>query len=260
MSNILNRDFLIEVAANKVDNYSIMEAFGERENVGTTTAGEDITRMNDLTPAPASHTTIPTPAAAGEQMTIISESALDGTSLNTGIQEVEIHYLDADGNPQTELKTMNGTTGVNTTATNIRFIQYMHATVVGTGGVAAGHIKIYKTGTVNLVYCMIAQGGNMSLLPHRMVPLGKKLILLGWHASEATGKRQAIRIRSTDNEGVILTGIFNFKDTFYLNKTVGVNNFLHQALPALAIVKVSSWANVTGGEVACGWNGLLLPE
>lgn len=258
MTWIPDTDFLIEVAAGNVPDHSILEAFGERENVGTTTAGEDITRMNDLSPAPTSHTMIPTPSAAGEQMTIVSESGNDSAA-GTGARTVELHYLDATGNPQKETLTMLGTTGVNTVATNIRFVQYIHVLTVGSLGVADGNIKIAKTGTVGLVYSMIAAGGNMALLPHRMVPFGKKMIILGWHASEAQGKRGAFRLRSTDNEGIIVTGVFNFKDSAYLNQTTFVNNQLHTQVPALTIVKVSGWANVAGGEVSTGWRGLVMP-
>ena len=234
-------------------------AFGERESMGTTATGEDIWRGNELSPAPTSHLVIPTPAEAGEQMTVVSESTND-TAAGTGVQTVSIHYLDAAGDEQDEIVTLNGTTPVNTVATDIRFVNDFHAQTVGTGGVAADNIKIYKTGSVGLVYNMIAAGGNKSLVPHRMVPRGKMLVITSWHAGEAQSKRVNVRIRSTDMYDELLPGVFCFKDTTFLNGTTTGNITLNTPIPALSVVKISGWPDAIGAEVGCSWAGVLLTE
>ncbi len=248
-----------DVAAGSVPGHEIWTALGERESMGTTATGEDVWRGNELSPAPTSHVLIPTPDSAGEQMTVVSESANDAAG-GTGIRTLRLHYLDAAGDEQVEDVTMNGTTGVNTVATNIRFLNDMHALTVGSLGVAADHVKIYKTGTVGAVYNMIAGGGNKSLVPHRMVPRAKKLVLVGWHAEEAQGKRCAFRIRSTDCCGALVEGVFIFKGVAYTNKTTSGELRLTVPIPALSIVKVSAWPDASGAEGSVGWWGILGPE
>ncbi|RLC55461.1 MAG: hypothetical protein DRI30_07545 [Chloroflexi bacterium] len=260
MSRQFTRDFLTEVALGNVTGYTIWNAMGERETMGTTAQGEDIWRGNDLAPAPTSDTTIPTPAAAGEQMTVVSEVAADASPAGAGIRTLRLEYLDASGDEQTEDITMNGTTGVNTVATNIRFVNDMYALTVGANGVASDHVKIYKTGTVGLVYNMIQLGGNKSLVPHRMVPNAKTLILLGWHATEAKSKRVAMRIRSTDMNGVIISGVFCFKDTAYINGTTTGQLETRIEIPALSIIKVSGWPDENLAETSCSWWGVLVDD
>jgi hypothetical protein len=258
MSYFGTTDYYSRVANGEVAGRSLMSAMGERDNMGTTVSGEDLWHGNDLTPAPTSDTSIPIPADVGEQMTVVSESTAD-TSAGTGVQTVRLHYLDATGAEQTEDITMNGTTGVNTVATNIRFVNDMYSLTVGTGGVAADHIKIYKTGTVGLVYNMITQGGNKSLVPNRMVPIAKTLIIKSWHAEEAQGKRTSFRLRSTDMNGVLLPRVFCFKANAYLSLSTQSLD-LNIKIPALSIIKVSGWAVQAGAESSSCWWGELIDD
>ncbi len=239
------------IASGNVPGKSIMMALGERENVGTTATGEDIWR--------GAATSTPTPADVGEQMTLVSDDVQD-TTLGTGVRRVRIDYIDAAGDEQTETVDLDGTTPVDTVATDIRFVNDMYTVLVGSNGVAEGEIIIYKKGAASTIYNMIAEGGNKSLVPHRMVPAGKCLILQGWHATEAQGRRQTLRIRSTDMNGTLLPGVFCFKGVAYLNKTTTGELKLNVSIPALSIVKVSSWAVVAGGETSCSWWGVLCDE
>ena len=250
----------LEVQKGAIKRHSIWTALGERESMGTTASGEDVWRGNELSPAPTSHTTIPTPAAAGELMTIVSESQADNGTSATGALTVDIHYLDPDGDQQEITVTLNGTTPVNIPVILMRFINDSHVETVGSGGVAAGHIKIYKTGTVGLVYNMIAAGGNKSLVPHRMVPRAHTLYLQGWSCSEAQGKRAAFRIRSTDHHGGLYPGVFIFKGTSYITITASGELTLGDTIPALSIVKVSAWAIANGAEGSCSWWGVLVDD
>lgn len=192
-------------------------------------------------------------------MTLASDDVADNGTAVTGVLSVRIDYLDADGNEQSEDVTLNGTTPVDTVATDIRFVNDFYALTVGSNGVAEGNITIIKKGGAILtdLYNLIALGGNQSLVPHRMVPLGHTLYLQGWHAEEAQGKRSAFRIRSTDKNGVITPGVFLFKDTVYLNQSVSGDRQLHTTVPELSIVKVSHWDDVAAAEGTCGWWGIL---
>lgn len=246
--NILKGDF---------DKHEFWHALGELENSTTDAAGEDVYRGSDFTPdAPVR---LLQPADAGEQMTLISESNAGNGATATGVLTVRIYYLDAAGVRQTEDITLNGTTGVDTVATDIRFVNDIHALTVGSNGVAEGNIGIYKKGgsiALNL-YNMITLGGNKSLVPHRMVPAGHTFYLLGWRCSEAQGKRAAFRIRSTDLNGVLIPGVFNFKGTAYMNNSDSGDMDLAFKIPALSVVKVSLWADQVDAEGACSYWGVL---
>jgi hypothetical protein len=234
-----------------------MSAMGEFESGNVDAAGEDVCRWEDVS-GPAR---LPTPAAVGEQMSIASDDDADNGASATGVLTMRIDYLDANGNERIEDVTLNGTTPITTTATDMRFVNDIYALTVGSNGVAEGNISVYKTGGSigSNLYQLIAAGGNKSLVPHRMVPVGKTLFLLAWHCEEAQGKRSAFRIRSTDMNGELIPGVFCFKDVAYLNNTASGERGLHGTpIPALSIVKVSHWDDVGGAEGSCGWWGLLL--
>ncbi len=253
------KDFESEVLKGNVEGYSIMKALGEFEGGEVDVAGEDVIRSKDFTPD--GPVRLPTPDSAGEQMTVVSESVNDAAA-GTGIQTARIHYLDATGAEETEDVAMNGTTDVDTVATDMRFINDFYALTVGSGGVAAGAIGIYKKGgsIADDLYNMIAAGGNKSLVPHRMVPVGKTLILKEWYATEAQGKRSAFRIRSTDMNGVLIPGVFCFKGTAYMKQDCTAPIRINDIIPALSIVKVSHWDDQAGAEGSCCWWGYLVDD
>ena len=222
-------------------------AFGERMSMGTSAAGEDIWRGTD--------DAIPIPADAGEAMEVVSTDAADAAA-GTGVQSVNVDYLDADGNPGSEVIALNGTTAVALTLATVRHVQKLHATAVGSNGVAVGSVTIRNIGTPTDVYAIIAVGGNMSLNPSRMVPLGKKLLILNWHATESQDRRVAFRLRSTSDLDQIYPGTSLFKSAMYLAKG-SLETSVCAVVPALAIVKVTGWGDAIGGEASCGWDGLL---
>jgi len=245
----LGTDPFTQIALGNVTGQRIFNAMGERESMGTTSTGEDIWR--------GAATTIPTPSAAGEQMTFVSSNDADNGATATGVLTVKMHYLDATGAEQEETITMNGTTEVDTVATDIRFVNDIYSLTVGSNGVAEGNIIVYKKGAAATIYNLIALGGNKSLVPSRMIPLGKTLILKEWHAEEAQARRVNFRIRSTDMYGVLIPGVFCFKDAIYL-KQDSSSFHLNAKIPALSIIKVSGWASQAGAEGSCGWWGILV--
>lgn len=251
-------DFYNEISKGNVEGHSIMSAMGEFESGLVDAAGEDVCRHADV----SGPVRLPTPAAAGEQMTIISSSAND-TSAGTGIQTMRIHYLDNTGAEQTEDVTLNGTTGVDTVATDMRFINDFYALTVGSNGVAVGNVTLYKKGGSigSDLYNFVVAGGNKSLVPHRMIPLGKTLYLQDWHVAESANKRSAFRLRSTDMYGTLISGVFCFKDSLYIKGTASGALDLHNTpVPALSIIKVSHWDDQAGSEGSCGWWGVLVDD
>lgn len=109
------------------------------------------------------------PPAAGVQMTLVSTSANDDKDAGTGIRQVELHYLDANLAEQVELVNLEGLTPVLTVATNIRFIQCLHAHVVGSLKASAGTITASNGG---LTYAQISAGQTRCTSSARMVPAG----------------------------------------------------------------------------------------
>jgi len=266
MSYAPNSDFLLEITRGNVPGMKIMRSLGEREGMGTTATGEDVWRGNDLssTPsAPASDTSIPIPDSAGEQMTVVSENNADNGATATGALTVTLVYLDAAGAEQSEVITMNGTTEVDTVATDIRFVQELHVTTVGSNGVAEGNIRIFKISDDTLVYSMIAQGGNMSMVSAKMIPAGKTLHLREWSAGEATANgRLTVRLRADCDHSVPpvrQAGVFLFKSVMYLNRTT-LQMPLAYTIPALSIVKASAWAAAINSELSVHWWGILVDD
>jgi hypothetical protein len=87
-------------------------------------------------------TTYTEPAAAA-QRSIVSASASD-TAAGTGARTVRITYYDNSGNgPLFETVTLNGTTAVNTVATDIRFIESLMVITAGSLSTNAGIISLY---------------------------------------------------------------------------------------------------------------------
>lgn len=244
----LGVDYLTAVGLGKIAGHSRLRTFGQRQSLSTAATGDDVWE--------GTATTIPRPAAAGEQMTIVSTSVND-TAGGTGVRSVDIHYLDSSGNPQVEIKTLNGTTPVNTVATNIRFINAFHAETNGTGGVADGTISIYRTGDATRIYSVITPGGNRALTCAMMVPAGKTFYCASFCSSGASGKPLSVRFRATCTEESVLTDFFLYKDVIFLQDSSHVHDFsIPLAFPALTIMKVTVFSSQVGGAASAsiaGW-------
>ena len=165
MINYVYNDFFLDIARGRIRKHSHrFWSMGERQAVAVTATGDDAWR--------GTATTTPVPdQTTGEQMTLVSTSAEDGVA-GTGVTSVRIHYLDGNWEQQEEMITLDGLTPVDTVATDIKFINVLHAESVGTNGVAVGDITIYKKGAASTVYTLLAVGGNMHLTSSRMVPAG----------------------------------------------------------------------------------------
>ena len=233
-----------------------ISSIGERDNVQVVVNGSDVWN--------GTVTSITYPPSSGEQMEIFCANSAD-TSDGIGVQEVMVHYLDSNGDEQTESKATNGG-AIDTTASDMRFIQNIHATKVGSNGVSVGNIDIRSKATPANIFNNIGAGGNMSLNITKMVPRNKTLYLTQWHGS-ASGKQSVkMRLRSTDIHGDIFgdssSPVFLFKDTITLENSSFNRNWIEEELfpiPEFSIVKVSVWApDQAGADVACGWSGILI--
>lgn len=231
-----------------------LSAFGFRSNVSAAVNGDDIW--------PGTATTLPIPPDVGEQMQVVSTSALDNGG-DTGIRTLDIHYIDANGEAKEEVITMNGITAVPTVATNIRFVQEIHAMTVGTNGVAVGTITISQFGAPATVYSQITAGFNRSLNTARMVPVNKALIIRSWNATggaSAGGKSADIRLRITAHHGILLPRVFQGQDNVLTFNSGAARIFEPPiVVPAFGIVKCTAYASVGGTDCQASWFGILVP-
>jgi hypothetical protein len=128
----------------------------------------------------AMRTTAYTEKAAASQVSISSDNAND-TAAGTGAQTVEIAYYDGTGaGPFYEVVTLNGTTPVNTVATNVRFIEGMEVKTVGSVGANVGILTLFAAagggggavGTIGTGNILIGVGDNRTLWAHHYVANG----------------------------------------------------------------------------------------
>jgi len=119
-----------------------------------------------------------TPDAFNERgMKVVSISAND-TLTGTGIQKVRLTYLDSNFNQFTEDINLNGTTSVNTVATNIKHVESFETIQVGSDGKAVGIIDL-KNLTDATLYARIDAGKNQFFSCVHHVKKGKKAVITG---------------------------------------------------------------------------------
>ena len=150
------------------------------------------------------------------QMQVVSTNANDAAA-GTGVQTVRIHYLDNTYAEQTEDIILNGTTPVNTVATNILRINAFHAIAAGSGGKASGNISIQSVGG-GTTYGQITPGRNNAQQAIYTVPAGKTFYIVKWGVSigNSSGSNFAtFRLEATcDNEdGTVFANLFFTKST-----------------------------------------------
>lgn len=247
-------DYPCAIALGHIPGHQSFRGWGERTGVTAVTAGNDVWQGTAvLCPLPDQ--------TVGEQMTIVSTSAADdGSPAGTGIRNLDVHGLDILGNPQSEIVVMNGVTPVNTVRTDWRFTQSIHAETVGTGGVAAGTISIYRTGDATRVYNVLVPGGNMSLNAERMIPAGRTFYMTNLSVTATDNTAVSIRLRSTSTfEDTLTNGhFFLFKDVSTMQNSSREKTFrVPLKFPALSVLKFTAYASSAGAAVAVNFDGWI---
>lgn len=125
----------------------------------------------------------------GAQRSVVSSSASD-TSAGTGVRTIRVTYYRSDGSgPFTEDKTMNGTTGVAFTETDLRFVERVETITVGSNGAPVGNIDVVAnnngTGTV---LGRLNTGENVTLWAQHWIPPGAVMNVTSiWAGNRSTG-------------------------------------------------------------------------
>lgn len=151
----------------------------------------------------------------------VSSSSANDASAGTGAQQVKITYLDQTGaGPYTETVTMNGLTAVNTTNTNICFIDKLEVVRTGATGSNAGVITLYSTtggggvaiGSIGTGNIIAGIGDNRDFWAHHYVPTGKtaslSTVVIGASAASVFFLRSKNPTVATDPD-VIITEFLN---------------------------------------------------
>lgn len=133
------------------------------------------------------------------QRSVVSSSAND-SSAGTGIRAVKLIYYTVTGTgPFEETVTLNGTTAVNTVATNICYIDKILAITVGSGGTAAGNITVRSVaGGGGVAIKQVSTGDLQSFDAVHYVAAGQTLYITGLstgHNGTTVGSGARYRIR-----------------------------------------------------------------
>ena len=132
---------------------------------------------------------------AAQRMEVISSSANDAAA-GTGARTVKLYYLDGNFVLKSETITLNGTTAVATTATDIYRILGLRVVTTGTGLKAAGTIDIRNLADTP-IYARILTGDNEARQAIYTVPENNYLVLYKGQVglgSSAAGKYAIFRI------------------------------------------------------------------
>jgi hypothetical protein len=252
-----NIDYGLEIARGHIAGLKGILIPGRKDGITFGGDFQDITQTGN--------TALPRPA--GANIEIISTDTDDdgdigGPPEGTGIQTVEIEYLDSSGDEARASFTLNGTTAVNI-GSAVHDIQWMHSTAVGTGGVAAGDIKVRDVSTGAIVYEQISEGGNQSLSARYKVPNGKTAYITGWHVS-AVSREIDFRLRADVNRATreIQSGVFNFQDVMVLDDVASgqIPFFVPLKCPQLSTIKVAALSFVGNGDGGCQFEMILVDD
>lgn len=153
-------------------------------------AGMRIAAVAETNVAVSPVPTLAIPPSTGVQVSFVSTSAADAAA-GANIQQIHMVYLDVALNQMEEVITLSGVTPVTSAATNVRFVQSLHAHRYGTIAAAAGNITAYNGANV---YRQISAGEARGESSIKMVPAGKLLYVHSFAAGSVSGTAAASTI------------------------------------------------------------------
>lgn len=185
------------------------------------------------------------PNLSNSTLDIISSSASD-TSAGTGVRTVKVTYIDNSNNlVESAAITLNGTTLVTSVLTGVNAVLWMETSTAGSGGVAAGNIRLrINGGTVEVE--QITAGGNKSRGGFFMIPTGYTGYITSLQGT-AVGTTQDILLRATVNTlDRTISTVYHYVDNLFLiSGQTDKSEFHSLKLPALSKVKVSTISGAT---------------
>lgn len=180
------------------------------------------------------------------QMEVVSTDNTSDKAGGTGALTVHIDYLTIDGTEKEETVTMNGTTIVNTVATDIFRINAFRVYTTGSTGVAAGTISLRNLNHTT-IYSQIAAGYHRARNSVYTVPKAKTLFITGFTFSagaNAAGKRVRITLHASydhlhDTNLVAGKEFDAFREVILMDSALHADLNMPIKLDALVDLKVS---------------------
>lgn len=195
---------------------------------------------------------------AAQHMHIKSSSDEDkGTATaGTGIRTLTIYYLDSEYREKSETVTLNGTTAVETSASDIFRVQNVRATTTGSSYAAVGNISILNHAE-NVTYGYIAIGNTRQRQMVWTVPKGKNLYIKTaniYCVHIVANKRCIITLRVTydDKAKSLLTAgllFMPFAEAFMDDGSLSVTYTIPKKIPEKADLKVEG---ISSGTASVG--------
>jgi hypothetical protein len=243
--------FSREILTGSIPNSKQFRVSGYNGDVGT--GREDIWEAGGFYPFPT----------VALQMKIVSSSAND-TAAGTGARTALLVYLDASYNTQTETITLNGTTPVNTVATNILRVQDLHVTTVGSTGSNVGSLTLTNTAG-STTYSLMGPEINRARTAIYTVPAGYRAFITSWrtggvvdaHNNAFAWMRNTLRA-TADWDLNLLPGVFMHKSQALLTDMTTNNAFgVPLAFPSMTDIKVTTVASHSGCLATGGFEGWI---
>lgn len=189
---------------------------------------------------------------------IISSSANDILA-GTGVRSVNVVYINNAGNLIETSVVMNGTTLSTSVLTGVQQVLWMEAFEVGSGGVAAGNIRLrINGGSVEVE--QITAGSNKSRSAIFQVPNNYTAYIANWRVS-AVNNDQDVRLTATVNT---LDRSINATAYHYVSEKYATANSnippqdIWLKLPSLSRIKARTMSGGTAATVRCNVNLLII--
>lgn len=200
------------------------------------------------------------PVLAASTLDIISSSAADTNSAGTGVRQVKVVYINSSNAlVESPAISLNGTTLVTSVLTGVNEVLWMETVSAGSGGAAAGNIRLrINGGTVEVE--QISVGSNKSLSARFMVPAGHTAYIPNWRA-HAINNDQNVALKATVNTlDRSLSTVYKVISSADVGSNANSSTMLlpFMKLPALSRVRVSTISGGTAASVRCNTNFVVL--
>jgi len=252
--SFLASPFSDNISQGRYSNIVSWSKLGYNNDIDTGAAGEDLWAVGG---------TYVYPAAEQGMEVRSSDADDDGNPAGNGVRTVTVYYLNLAGEEKTETVTMNGTTNVNTVATDIYRIQNFRVTTVGTTGSAEGDIDIRNKTDHSTVYSRIPAGFTRARNSIYRVPLGKTLYICQAAVSSigtSAGKDVLFSLlaKYDDKSATVLDFFMPFAEIGVVDGAV-VNTFcMPIKIPALVDIKVRGIAGNDNSKCTSALRGYLV--
>lgn len=193
------------------------------------------------------------PELSASTLDIISSSANDTNTAGTGVRQVKVVYINnLNALVESAAINLNGTTLVTSVLTNVNEVLWMETVTAGSGGKAAGNIRLRINGGTVEVEQITAQF-NKSFTARFMVPTGYTAFMPSWR-THAINNDQNVRLQAQVNTlDRTVSTVYSAQANSDVASNTNADPILLPFLkfPALCKMKVSTISAGTAASVQC---------